>query len=170
MSLTASPCLPRSRIRACRFRLAAGPPAARQARALVTSTIAFWEISADPGVAELLTSELVTNAIRADPGGTVTLGVSCRAGRLRVDVYDRSPAMPALAEAAPDAETGRGLLLVAELASDWGTYRTPGGKAVYFTLALPPVPGGGTWPLQQEEDAETGTDHAALTGGGSARR
>jgi hypothetical protein len=35
---------------------------------------------------------------------------------------------------APDDETGRGLLLVDTLATDWGFYRTPGGKAVYFTL------------------------------------
>jgi hypothetical protein len=36
-----------------------------------------------------------------------------------------------------DAETGRGLLLVDTLADEWGFYRTPGGKAVYFSLALP---------------------------------
>jgi hypothetical protein len=33
-----------------------------------------------------------------------------------------------------DAETGRGLMLVATLAAEWGFYRTPAGKAVYFTL------------------------------------
>jgi hypothetical protein len=33
-----------------------------------------------------------------------------------------------------DAETGRGLLLVTSLSAEWGFYRTPGGKAVYFTL------------------------------------
>jgi hypothetical protein len=36
----------------------------------------------------------------------------------------------------PDAETGRGLVLVASLSSSWGYYRTPTGKAVYFTLAF----------------------------------
>jgi hypothetical protein len=36
----------------------------------------------------------------------------------------------------PDAETGRGLVLVASLSSSWGYYRTPIGKAVYFTLAF----------------------------------
>jgi hypothetical protein len=35
----------------------------------------------------------------------------------------------------PDAETGRGLVLVASLSSSWGYYRTAAGKAVYFTLA-----------------------------------
>jgi hypothetical protein len=36
----------------------------------------------------------------------------------------------------PDAETGRGLVLVASLSSSWGYYRTATGKAVYFTLAF----------------------------------
>ena len=35
-----------------------------------------------------------------------------------------------------DAETGRGLILVASLATQWGFYPTPAGKAVYFTLAF----------------------------------
>jgi hypothetical protein len=39
-----------------------------------------------------------------------------------------------------DAETGRGLLLVATLSAEWGFYRTATGKAVYFTLACPAEP------------------------------
>ena len=41
-----------------------------------------------------------------------------------------------MAEVPADAETGRGLLLVATLSDEWGFYRTPAGKAVYFTLAF----------------------------------
>ncbi|WP_300605040.1 hypothetical protein [Trebonia sp.] len=37
-----------------------------------------------------------------------------------------------------DAETGRGLLLAATLSAEWGCYRTPAGKVVYFTLACQP--------------------------------
>jgi hypothetical protein len=37
-----------------------------------------------------------------------------------------------------DAETGRGLILVATLSTEWGSFRTPAGKAVYFTLAFQP--------------------------------
>jgi hypothetical protein len=37
-----------------------------------------------------------------------------------------------------DAETGRGLMLVASLSAEWGYYRTAAGKAVYFTLACQP--------------------------------
>jgi hypothetical protein len=36
----------------------------------------------------------------------------------------------------PGAEAGRGLVLVASPSSSWGYYRTPKGKAVYFTLAF----------------------------------
>ena len=42
-------------------------------------------------------------------------------------------------DAAADAETGRGLKLVASLSEDWGCYRTPAGKAVYFTLGFQPA-------------------------------
>ena len=45
-------------------------------------------------------------------------------------------AVPVLVDAPADAETGRGLMLVASLSADWGFYRTLAGKAVYFTLAF----------------------------------
>jgi hypothetical protein len=67
---------------------------------------------------------------------TVMLSISCSCDQLRVDVHDSSCALPVLADAPSDAETGRGLLLVATLAAEWGFYRTPAGKAVYFTLAF----------------------------------
>jgi hypothetical protein len=47
--------------------------------------------------------------------------------------------MPVLVDSPADAETGRGLMLVATLSAEWGFYRTPAGKAVYFTLALQPA-------------------------------
>jgi hypothetical protein len=51
-------------------------------------------------------------------------------------VHDTSRSLPAVAEVPADAETGRGLLLVETLSDEWGFYRTPAGKAVYFTLAF----------------------------------
>ena len=44
--------------------------------------------------------------------------------------------MPVLVDAPADAETGRGLMLVAGMSTDWGFYRTRTGKAVYFMLAF----------------------------------
>ncbi len=59
---------------------------------------------------------------------------------LRVEVHDGSGDLPVLADcpAEADAETGRGLLLVTSLSTEWGFQRTPGGKAVYFTLQAQP--------------------------------
>jgi anti-sigma regulatory factor (Ser/Thr protein kinase) len=122
--------------------LTTGPAAAAQARSEVQAAISNWEVPVDPGVAVLLTSELVTNAIKQE-GGIVTLAVTAGADELRVDVHDTSRAWPIRVEAAADAETGRGLILVDTLSAQWGFYPTPTGKGVYFTLAFPPDPGEG---------------------------
>ena len=123
----------------CQVRLAAGPAAPGEARQQVLAAIRAWDVPVDEDVAILLASELVTNAVTHQAGRTVTLALTCSPGQLRVDVHDTSRALPVLAPAPVDAETGRGLMLVDTLSDEWGTYRTPAGKAVYFTLA--PQPG-----------------------------
>jgi len=122
--------------RARRISLAAGVAAAAEARSQVSAAICAWDVPVESPVAVLLTSELVTNAIRHEAGETVMLAITCAWGQLRIDVYDTSWTVPALMDAPADAETGRGLMLVASLATDWGFYRTAAGKAVYFTLAF----------------------------------
>lgn len=117
-----------------RISLTAEPAAAAAARRQIRALIDGWGVPVDPSVAVLLTSELVTNAIRHETGETVTVVVSFAWDELRVDVHDTSWAMPLLMDVAADAEAGRGLMLVATLASDWGYYRTAAGKAVYFTI------------------------------------
>jgi anti-sigma regulatory factor (Ser/Thr protein kinase) len=119
-----------------RTALTAGPAAAAQARRQVRAAISAWHVPVDPDVAVLLTSELVTNAIRHQPGQAVLLTITCTCGQLRVDVHDTSRSVPVPAHAPPGAEAGRGLMLVASLSADWGYHQTPEGKAVYFTLAL----------------------------------
>jgi anti-sigma regulatory factor (Ser/Thr protein kinase) len=120
-----------------RIALTAGPAAPAEARRQVRAAIDAWDVPVDPDVAVLLTSELVTNATRHQPGETVLLTITCSCGQLRVDVHDTSCSVPVPADAPPDAEAGRGLMLVASLSADWGYHRTPAGKAVYFTLAFP---------------------------------
>jgi anti-sigma regulatory factor (Ser/Thr protein kinase) len=123
----------------CRVRLATGPAAAAEARRRVRVAIRSWQVPVDLDAALLLTSELVTNAVRHEAGQraqAVMLTIACSRGRLRVDVHDTSRSLPAVAEVPADAETGRGLLLVETLSDEWGCYRTPAGKAVYFTLAF----------------------------------
>ena len=68
-------------------RLTAGPATVAEARRQVRAALDLWRAPVDPDVAVLLTSDLVTNAIRHQPGGTITLGVRCVAGQLRVDVH-----------------------------------------------------------------------------------
>lgn len=120
--------------RKLRITLTAGPAAAAAARSQVRGAIYDWDVPVDPSVAVLLTSEVVTNALRHEAGKTIELVISCAYGQLHVDVYDTSPALPMPVDGPADAEIGRGLKLVASLSSSWGYYRTPAGKAVYFTL------------------------------------
>lgn len=133
---TATPARPQAR----RARLPAVPESAARARACVRSAVRDWHVRADEDTAVLLTCELVTNAIAAAPGRDIMLSVRCASGRLRVEVHDTAPSLPAPAAAPADAEAGRGLMLVGALSADWGFYRTPAGKAVYFTLPLQPDP------------------------------
>ncbi len=119
-----------------RIRLAAGPAAAAQARRHVRAAITARHIPVDPDTAALLTSELVTNAIRHEPGPAITLAISCPPGQLRIDIHDTAPALPAPAGAPPDAEAGRGLMLVAALAVSWGC--TDAGRRAGRQLGLLP--------------------------------
>lgn len=94
----------------------------------------------DDGVIEtavLLTSELVTNALR-HAGGPPVLRAEVSRDTVRVSVADESRTMPVLQTwPAHTAEGGRGLLLVSELAAQWGVTHGPdGGKAVWFELGL----------------------------------
>jgi len=124
----------------CRIPLMADLAAAAGARAVVEDCIRTWRVPVDADAAVLLTSELVTNAVtHGSPsavGTFVLLTVAWDAAGLRVDVHDGSGDLPVLDDASAEAETGRGLLLVTSLSAEWGFYRTPTGKAVYFTLEL----------------------------------
>jgi anti-sigma regulatory factor (Ser/Thr protein kinase) len=122
--------------RARRISLPAGPAAPGKARRHVRAAIYAWDVPVDLTIAVLLTSELVTNAIRHEAGETVMLAITSACGQFRVDVHDTSCFLPVPVNGPADTETGRGLILVASLATQWGFYPTPAGKAVYFTLAF----------------------------------
>jgi hypothetical protein len=121
-------------LRHWRVRLTREPAAAALARREVRAAIGAWDVGVDADIAMLLASDLVTNAIVRGEGRTITLAIRCAAGRLRVDVYDTRRALPVVLDAGASAATGPGLALVAALADDWGTFRTPAGMAVYFAL------------------------------------
>jgi hypothetical protein len=123
-----------------RVRLTREPSAAAEARSQVRAAIRDWKVPVDSDIAILLTSDLVTDAILHGDGETITLAIRCARGHLRIDVYDRSRYVPAVADRSGDAQAASGLVLVAALSADWGSFRTPAGKAMYFTLALQPDP------------------------------
>lgn len=85
-------------------------------------------------VAELLLSELVTNAlIHTGHGAVVTVSVAPTA--LRVEVRDFVPGLPlSYVPNADDGTHGRGLFLVQSLADAWGVGAHALGKVVWFEL------------------------------------
>jgi anti-sigma regulatory factor (Ser/Thr protein kinase) len=105
---------------------------ARVVRAFVGAVLGQGHPCGDDAV--LMASELFGNSVRHSssglPGETVTVTVTSRAGAVRVEVTDRSgPGVPELRPAGEEAEDGRGLGLVARLASRWG-WRQRGGRTV----------------------------------------
>jgi hypothetical protein len=127
-----------------RFRLAREPTAPAQARSQVRTVIRAWQVPVDPDIAVLLASDLVTNAVTHGDGETVTLAITCSRGHLRIDVYDTWRSLPTAVGEPVGRAPGCGLALVAALSTEWGSFRTPAGEAVYFTLAFEPdLPWGG---------------------------
>ncbi|TMM17674.1 MAG: ATP-binding protein [Actinobacteria bacterium] len=113
--------------------LAPDPSSAAEARRFVRSALAEWGASRLDDVATLLVTELVTNAVlHTRSGPEVTARMAGR--RLRVEVADDNPAPPVRQHYSPRAGTGRGLVLVNELASAWGTEPARRGKIVWFEL------------------------------------
>ncbi|MEU0857523.1 ATP-binding protein [Streptomyces griseofuscus] len=70
--------------------------------------------------AKLLISELVTNALRYGGGGEIGFRLIVTVRRVVIAVNDGSPVTPRLSVVGADEQSGRGLLLVASLADDWG--------------------------------------------------
>jgi anti-sigma regulatory factor (Ser/Thr protein kinase) len=94
-------------------------------------------------VAALLLTELVTNACRhAESAAGWQIYVRCATvrGRLRVEVSDSDTRLPKPRDAEDDEESGRGLTLVAALATEWAAEPRADrvGKTVWFELELPP--------------------------------
>jgi anti-sigma regulatory factor (Ser/Thr protein kinase) len=117
---------------------------ARLARRLVSQRLDEWGYGYDSAVNETLTliaAELSANAVRHGhvPGRDFHLRLTATPHALRVEVSDtRTERVPLLSADEPpgDAESGRGLLLVARLATRWGATPRPAapGKTVWAEL------------------------------------
>lgn len=98
---------------------------------------ALESVEADAPVietAELLTTELVTNAI-VHVGCRSQLFLRAAGGTVRVEVTDPDDRLPSMAAPNLDDVGGRGLVIVDGLASAWGVERTENGKTVWFELS-----------------------------------
>ncbi|GGP01579.1 ATP-binding protein [Nonomuraea glycinis] len=114
------------------------------ARRFVRDVAADWGAAVDvPEVAELLVSELVTNALTHGAAGThaIRVTVSREEELLVVDVHDTCPVLPRLRLASPLDLSGRGLAIVQTFSHDWGWTVTPYGKSVWFQLIAWPRSG-----------------------------
>ncbi len=131
--------------------VAALPSAPFWARSQVKTALRAWRLWAETiETAELMASELVTNAVKAagpeqesltyaDLGSIDRIAVTLRylLGRVIIEVFDSNNNPPVLDEADTDAESGRGLMLVQALSKEWGYFFPPsGGKVVYCVIAV----------------------------------
>jgi anti-sigma regulatory factor (Ser/Thr protein kinase) len=118
--------------------LLGGIEAAPRARAFASGVLASWRFSPelhDLGV--LAASELVANSLQH---GTPPMCLRLRRTdrRLIIEVTDGDDHLPRRRRAETEDEAGRGISIVATIASSWGSRRTPGGgKAVWCEFALP---------------------------------
>ncbi|MFG2661638.1 ATP-binding protein [Streptomyces sp. NPDC048425] len=106
---------------------------ASRARHLVTAQLGDWGLDELVDTAELLVSELVTNALRHTQG-PLRLNLRLRHSRLLCEVEDTEPTGPVRNIVDPDAEGGRGTELLDLLADAWGTIRTATGKTIWCEL------------------------------------
>jgi anti-sigma regulatory factor (Ser/Thr protein kinase) len=111
------------------------PREVSRVRRAVTSALGGWGVSTDDqDVVALLTSELVTNALRHGQP-PVRLHAERADSTVTVSVEDASGSAPvAVTGGAWDDSGGRGLHLVESLADCWGVARNGSGKRVWFRV------------------------------------
>lgn len=133
------------------LRAATHLPPARQspgaARHFVGEMLKRWQFDSAIEPAQLLTSELVTNAV-LHAGTEVQVVLEVHGDTVHVEVIDLTR-RPPVARYTPydDLQTGRGLTLLESIASAWGVNPLDRGKSVWFDLEVgrgaepPGVPG-----------------------------
>ncbi|NEB82562.1 SpoIIE family protein phosphatase [Streptomyces sp. SID14478] len=126
------------RFRNAALELLGGVEAAPRARAFASGVLTSWRFAPDlHDLGVLAASELVANSLQH---GTPPMRLRLRRTdrRLIIEVTDGDDHLPRRRRAEPGDETGRGIAIVATIASNWGSRRTPGGgKAVWCEFVLP---------------------------------
>ncbi len=130
--------------------LGALPTAVPCARLHTRQVLWEWRLDGLAATAELIVSELVTNAVQASAGLTgsryagrwmpglppVRLWLSSDRHHAMIQVWDGNDRQPVRQDNEPDAESGRGLLLVESLSREWDSYRveSSSGKIVWALI------------------------------------
>lgn len=117
--------------------------APRAARTFAAETLAGWDLPTDcVEAAQLVVSELVTNAVRHAPGSpAVTLQLTLTDDCIRVLVSDQGPGDPERIRSDPGSDVrGRGIWIVDAFTERWGTEPDDGGgKTVWGELRVGPA-------------------------------
>ncbi|MEU4351256.1 SpoIIE family protein phosphatase [Streptomyces sp. NPDC023838] len=115
------------------------PEALSSSRHMIRAAVRAWGARERADEIELAADELITNALMHTDGGALVT-VRVLAGperRLRVEVEDRSSALPRRREAGDSGVSGRGLMLVDRLADVWGVESRGSGKCVWCEFVVP---------------------------------
>ncbi len=159
--------------------LAAVPTAVGCSRQMIRLALNRWGLARMADNAELVVSELATNAVQAtgvvdadarwgDLGNLATIHVRLLlfGASVVIEVWDRGTAAPAPQETADEEEGGRGLSIVTALTTKWGYCLAPhGGKVVYAELLIPPYPRTSAGlPQRSRAGAVPGGHHGGLVG------
>ncbi|MBV7242801.1 MULTISPECIES: SpoIIE family protein phosphatase [Streptomyces] len=115
------------------------PEALSSSRHMIRAAVRAWGAKDRADEIELAADELITNALmHTDGGAVVTIRVLAGTERrLRVDVEDRSSALPRRRDAGESGVSGRGLMLVDRLADVWGVESRGSGKCVWCEFLIP---------------------------------
>ena len=109
------------------------------ARYHVGAILVEWDLGAVIEDAELIVSELVTNAVSAseDSGDPIEVRVFASNEALVIEVWDVSAGLPVKRDPSEDEPDGRGLMLIEALSSEWGAGKGPqGAKVVWARLQI----------------------------------
>lgn len=134
--------------------LAAVPAAVGYSRDLVRLGLDRWGLAARVADAELIVSELATNAVKvtgppdtdanwseAEKVAAIHVRLLLFRTSIVIEVWDGKPTAPMPLDVAGEQESGRGLAIVAALSARWSWLPAPpGGKVVWAELAIPQRP------------------------------
>lgn len=118
------------------LRVAASPTAPSLARQAVRELCCGLVDQDLVDTAELLISEVVTNAV-LHGGDEISVAIATGRAEVSVAVSDDGERLPDIRPADLLATNGRGMRMVADLAADWGVSESPSGagKSVWFRVA-----------------------------------